>query len=753
MASDREKRGLPPKVVAMKARKRQKLGQDSSFMNVQNAEREKKSTGQAINLDALKWKPVKMPDRLDDYEGFFGLEEIDDIEVLRNANDRSVSYRTTSKIQGQPKKIEKNAGQAPVNNAKKNDSDALSTDKEEWSGFSDDDEPAVPAQSSQARRTRDASSADITPILNKSGKSQHGLGSMSFKGLERVEDDGVDTSAWHHLDLSSETLSSLSQLRFPRPTPIQTASIPDICAGHDLIGKAPTGSGKTLAFAIPILETFLDLQGADRQAPIALILAPTRELAHQLTSHITSLISHGYSDGPTVATVTGGLSVQKQQRLLAKANIVIGTPGRLWEVMSDSQGLIEKFTRIRFLVVDEADRLLSQGHFKEAGEILNALDRQEYREPSANTQTKTNLHQRQTLVFSATFQKDLQQRLTGKSKPTSDLMSKKESMEYLLQKLNFREEKPKFIDVNPVSQMAEGLKEGLIECAGTEKDLYLYGLLLHYPNTRTLLFANSISAVRRLTPFLQNLNLPAHALHSHMPQKARLRSIERFTAQPGALLVATDVAARGLDIAGVQLIIHYHLPRAADMYVHRSGRTARAAHSGSSILMCAPEEVAGVRRLLAKVHAHTAGKRGYQMRTLDLDRRVVARLKPRTQLAKQLADSVIAKEKKSAEDEFFKAAAEELGVEYDSEEMEAAEKGRKGRGSGRKKAEREARSLTKAEAQGLRAELKGLLAQRVNVGVSEKYLTSSGLDVDELLKGGKNGEFLGPVEGLGFDDE
>ncbi|KAK5239265.1 ATP-dependent RNA helicase, partial [Cryomyces antarcticus] len=141
--------------------------------------------------------------------------------------------------------------------------------------------------------------------------------------------------------------------------------------------------------------------------------------------------------------------------------------------------------------------------------------------------------------------------------------------------------------------MAAHLHEGLVECAGTEKDLYLYALLLHYPRTRTLVFTNSISAVRRLLPFLQNLNLPVHGLHSQMAQKARLRSVERFTANPGAILIATDVAARGLDIPGVQLVLHYHLPRAADTYVHRSGRTARADASGSSILLCAPEEVAG----------------------------------------------------------------------------------------------------------------------------------------------------------------
>ena len=244
-----------------------------------------------------------------------------------------------------------------------------------------------------------------------------------------------------------------------------------------------------------------------------------------------------------------------------------------------------------------------------------------------------------------------------------------------------------------------------------------------------------------------------------MAQKARMRSIERFSApkSKGAILVATDVAARGLDIGGVQLVIHYHLPRAADMYVHRSGRTARAEASGTSILICAPEEVVGMRRLVAKVHAQNAvdgggSKSKYYIRSLDIDRKVVARLKPRVTLAKKLADSSLAKERKGHDDEWVKRAAEELGVDYDSEEFEAAGGERKGRGTGRKLKEKADRALTKGDIGAIRGELKSLLAQRVNVGVSERYLTSSGsVDINELLKGSK-GEFLGKVTGIGMED-
>ena len=594
-------------------------------------------------------------------------------------------------------------------------------------------------------------------------------------------------SAWKPLGLSSHTISSIARLGFASPTPIQLSAIPKILDGHDVIGKAVTGSGKTLAFGIPILEHYLRARDRERgktqdseimHPPVALILLPTRELAHQISTHISNLCSTLLSTGPSIVTLTGGLSLHKQKRLLGSADIIIGTPGRLWEILSENYKLMKWLKTVKYVVVDEADRLLSDGHFEEVKEILNALDRKdndqendaegviEYQSEQLNVK-----YERQILVFSATFQRDLRQKLSGRAKSSSsNILGGNESLEFLLKKLNFRERKPQFIDVNPVSYMASRLKEGIVECGGLEKvnstfhtcsdltnrhtqDLYLYALILHYSNIRTLIFTNSITSVRRLTPFLQNLNISVHALHSQMPQKARLRSIERFSSlsSPSSILVATDVAARGLDIPSVQLVIHYHLPRAADMYVHRSGRTARATESGSSILICAPEEVLGVRRLVAKVHAQDAtfdetNKNKFFMRTIDLDRRIIACLKPRIILSKKITDASLAKEKKGHQDNWLKTAADDLGVDYDSEEFAAGEGSKKGRGQGRIKAERKARDLTKAELGALRGELRQLLTQRVNVGVSERYLTAGRIDVDELLSGERRSEFLGSVD-------
>ena len=243
-----------------------------------------------------------------------------------------------------------------------------------------------------------------------------------------------------------------------------------------------------------------------------------------------------------------------------------------------------------------------------------------------------------------------------------------------------------------------------------------------------------------------------------MPQKARLRSLERFTASKTSLLVATDVAARGLDIKEVEQVVHYHVPRAADTYIHRSGRTARGDRSGVSILLCAPDEIIPMRRLAAKVHAQQGNTRSrradHVIQTLPLAHTVTSRLKPRVTLAKRLADAVLAKEKGHGDEAWLRDAADDLGVEYDPEEFGSMDVGAGGRGGGRKRKEKEARSLTKAEMGSLRAQLREELGRRVNLGVSERYITGGRVDVAALLKEREGatagGLFLGG-EGLGLD--
>lgn len=469
----------------MKARKRQRLeGGDLVRSNgaalPQPAEKKLRTTKKNVRLDELEgWKEVSMPDRLEDMEGFFGLEEIDDVDVIRDASGK-ISYQAVGKRAQEDAKQDSGEG---------NEVGDAEDDGDEWTGFGVEEDASPPVdgaaqeqppkkkQKKEKKNKKDAK-ADRTPTITPT--------SAFAELMDEAEDEGADISEWRPLKLSEDTLSSLSKLRFAQPTPIQTAAIPEILAGHDVIGKATTGSGKTLAFGIPILERFLELHPEgntedatnnqdNRRPPLALILSPTRELAHQLSAHLTALCSGLAVRGPSIVTLTGGLSLLKQQRLLKTADVIIGTPGRLWEVISGGQGLMALLKKIRYLVVDEADRLLSQGHFKEVEEILNALERKddlagdEAGETSDEDEADGEARSRQTLVFSATFHRGLQQKLQGKGKAGANLMDQKESMEYLIKKLNFREEKPKFIDVSPVNQMAVGLKEGLVECAGTEK--------------------------------------------------------------------------------------------------------------------------------------------------------------------------------------------------------------------------------------------------------------------------------------------
>lgn len=702
------------------------------------------STKIRVRGDALKWKSVTLPGRMDDAEGFYGLEEIDDVEVVRDESNNQVMF--------QPKSDELV------------DEDQNTEDfDDQWSGFEDETpsndqntneekkpvKPAKPSKSAIAAKSDNVKSKSIPPPEQEDDIDDD----VHFNLLsDSIDESHVDVSAWKELDISPTALSQLARLKFSNPTPIQAAAIPSIRDGHDVIGKAVTGSGKTLAFGVPIFEHWLQNQSSVTEADgtaaiLALILAPTRELALQLNTHLNELCI-GLEKRPRISAVTGGLSIYKQQRQLARADIVVATPGRLWEVMNDNSAaadntvdLIDRLKQIKFLVVDEADRLLSEGHFKEVQDILDALDREVFDEDQPGISGRSAKSTRQTLVFSATFQKDLQQKLTAKRKhgnlSKSELLSNQQSMEYLLEKLNFRESKPTFIDVNPTSQMASALDESIVECGAMKKDLYLYTLLMQNPTSKTIVFTNSISAVKRLNHLLQNLKQPAVALHSTMPQKSRLRSLEKFAAQR-SILVATDVAARGLDIKGIELIVHYHVPRTADMYVHRSGRTARAQSSGRSILLCSPDEVAGVTRLILEVH-----KSNKPPEILETDRRVVTRLEPRVSLAQKITDASLAREKTSSKDEWLKTAAEELGVDYDSEEFESlGQKGRRGRGGGKAQKEKEKGAVSKDQIQQWRSELEGMLNKRVNLGVSERYLAGGSVNVEALLNGQMGGAFL-----------
>lgn len=400
---------------------------------------------------------------MEDPDGMMGLEMIDGVDVVREGDN--VEFFV-------PEALAETAG---------------GDDGEEFEGF--DDLPEAESEEGASSQTASADDTKAEEENEEEDKEEEEDSAEEDSETEDTAEDAApvpandapdtDISAWEGLGLSQPMLTAIAHLKFSKPTAIQSAAIPEIISGRDVIGKASTGSGKTLAFAIPMIEKWLKSRDepvdsdeeSGEKIPTALILSPTRELAKQLTEHIKAVCA-GLEARPYVCSVTGGLSILKQQRQLAKADIVIATPGRLWEVINQDIPLLQAFKQIKFLAVDEADRLLSEGHFKEAEQIIDALDREEmgFEQGADDSEDDEEISPRQTLVFSATFNKGLQQKLAGKNK--FNLMNQDQSMEYLLQKLKFREETPKFIDVNPVSQMADKLKEGMVECGGQEKVRY-----------------------------------------------------------------------------------------------------------------------------------------------------------------------------------------------------------------------------------------------------------------------------------------
>lgn len=259
-------------------------------------------------------------------------------------------------------------------------------------------------------------------------------------------------------------------------------------------------------------------------------------------------------------------------------NIVIGTPGRIWELIQDGNEHLQKLADLKYLVVDETDRMAEKGHFAELEEILQILN------------TSENSAKRQSFIFSATLTMihELPQYLRKKKKQKSPTMSKDQRLNDFIAMFGMRS--PKVFDITNQSGVADKLIEARILCSLDEKDSYLYYILLNYPG-RTIVFCNSIDCVKRNASILSYLNVSPIVLHGKMEQKQRLKSLENFQQIENGILVTTQVAARGLDIPSVQHVIHYQVPTTGEDYVHRSGRTARAEQEGLSILIMEPGEV------------------------------------------------------------------------------------------------------------------------------------------------------------------
>ncbi|KAK3934847.1 P-loop containing nucleoside triphosphate hydrolase protein [Diplogelasinospora grovesii] len=325
------------------------------------------------------------------------------------------------------------------------------------------------------------------------------------------------------------------RLGYKKPTPIQAESIPLALQNRDIIGIAETGSGKTAAFALPILQTLLEKP----QPMFALVLAPTRELAAQIATQFEAL---GSLISLRCALILGGLDMVQQSIALGKKpHVIVATPGRLLDHLEKTKGF--SLRNLRYLVMDEADRLLDMDFGPILEKILKFLPRE-----------------RRTFLFSAT------------------MSSKVES----LQRASLRDPLKVSISTNKYATVST-LIQNYIFIPHMHKDTYLIYLCNEFAGKTIIIFTRTVLETQRISILLRTLGMGAIPLHGGLSQSARLGALNKFRAGSRSILVATDVAARGLDIPNVDCVLNYDLPQDSKTYVHRVGRTARAGKSGHAI--------------------------------------------------------------------------------------------------------------------------------------------------------------------------
>ena len=352
------------------------------------------------------------------------------------------------------------------------------------------------------------------------------------------------------LDLDPRLLSGIRDLGWSDTRPVQSGVIPLALRGDDVIASAETGTGKTAAFLIPILQRFLR-EGARPAKTRALILAPTRELAVQIEDQVQGLTYH-----TTVSSVAvyGGVEMSAQEfALRAGVDIVVATPGRLMDHMRHES---VNFEGLEVLVLDEADRMLDMGFWPDVKRILEAL-------PSV----------RQTLLFSATMPWEVMT-LT---------------QEFLRD--------PKYVQVGRRGGPAQTISHAIQTVAAGEKTQWLARWLRDEAEGPVLIFCRTKIGADRLATRLSGMGIRTAALHADRTQQQRMAAVEGFRTGDYPVLVATDVAARGLDIDGIAHVVNFEVPDTPEAYVHRVGRTGRSESTGSALTLVAPEEVRALRAL------------------------------------------------------------------------------------------------------------------------------------------------------------
>lgn len=469
---------------------------------------------------------------------------------------------------------------------------------------------------------------------------------LTLNSINKNENDLPEL--WENFNLSEPILQALSSLQYSNPTKIQSQVIPlAFHQGYDIIGAAETGSGKTLAFAIPIVEKWLKLENKD--FIFAIIITPTRELSLQITEEISKISK--FIDEPRFRCITlfGGLSQQKQERLLKKKpHVIVATPGRLWSLID--QGYLDELHTVKILVVDEIDRMLEKGHFEELEHIVTRVQ-------AEVQQNNNDLNVLQTMIFSAT--------LTFTHVPVmrnDGTFTKKQTsankINNIVGFMNLRN-KRKTIDLTPKNIMPATLIECRMHCSNLkEKDSNLYYLLNRYSG-KTIVFANSINCIRRIYNLLNTLEHKPKPciLHAKINEKQRLKNLEKFSESDNAVLLASDVAARGLDIKDVSNVIHYQCPKTSEAYVHRSGRTARASKSGFTILFVDSLDI----QFYARIKKNLQWEKDLDLLIVD-DKPLMDVCSYRVDLASQVESTEYNLKKVSTRNVWFKQMAEEADL-------------------------------------------------------------------------------------------
>lgn len=363
------------------------------------------------------------------------------------------------------------------------------------------------------------------------------------------------------LHLSEPLLRALQKEGYTEPTPIQEQAIPYLLQRRDLIGLAQTGTGKTAAFALPVLQRLNELpkQTGKKRDIRALILAPTRELVSQISERFHA---YGHHANLKHMTIYGGVSQVPQVKQLRRGvNIVIATPGRLLDLMN--QGSV-RLDHIDMLVLDEADRMMDMGFLPDIRRIVSKVPAQ-----------------RQTILFSATMSPDIQ----------------KIAAEFL--------NDPVEVAVAPESTPVETIDQQVYFVEKDNKRKLLLHLLSEHDMRRTLIFMRTKHSANKLTEQLNSANIKSQAIHGDKTQRARELALADFRSGKTNILVATDIAARGIDVDDVTHVINYDLPNETESYVHRIGRTGRAGAAGTALSFC------------------SVGERGYLM---DIERLIQAHI-------------------------------------------------------------------------------------------------------------------------------